>query len=105
MNIDRENLYFKIFLALMIFITNMFNRDEVFFHIKEKFKIFYDNNHELSKYILSFSLFFSFTKNFLTAFIGMCLIGIFDNLTPSVFLLTRSSNLSRAPVQAPVRFI
>jgi hypothetical protein len=76
---DKDDIYYKIFLALMIFITNMFNRDNIFFNIKEKFKMFSDKNQEISKYILAFSLFFSFTKDFKISVIGMIIVAIFDS--------------------------
>jgi hypothetical protein len=76
---NKDDIYFKLFLAIMIFSTNMFNRDTVFFNIKEKFKMFSDKNQEISKYILAFSLFFSFTKDLQISFIGMILVALFDS--------------------------
>jgi hypothetical protein len=75
---DTDDIYYKIFVAIMIFNSNMFNRDHVFFNIKEKYKMFSDKNKEISKYILAFSLFYSFTKDVKISFIGIILVAIFD---------------------------
>jgi hypothetical protein len=91
---NKEELSYKIFLAVMIFNTNMFNRDELFSNIKEKFKIFSQQNQEISKYILAFSLFFSFTKDLSISFIGMILVSIFDSSKLSLISVPEKTSQS-----------
>jgi hypothetical protein len=76
---NKDDIYFKLFVAITIFSTNMFNRDTVFSNIKEKFKRFSDKNQEISKYILAFSLSFSFTKDLKISFIVMILVALFES--------------------------
>jgi hypothetical protein len=95
---EKNDISYNIFLALMIFITNMFDRNIVFASIKENFKIFSEKNQDISKYILSFSLFFSFTKNLQISIIGMILVALFE-------LSNKNLKSSAVSSQEPIRYL
>ena len=73
-----DSLSDKLFLAIVILISNMSSRD-MFEKARKKCDKYCEKYEDIVKYALIYSIFFSYTREHSTSIIGTALFGILDS--------------------------